>query len=144
MAKWYLVMEGHPLFAPKELPLALSCLLFLTFMPPRYCSQQSCVISEHKVAILGFRPSLYFIKTRFFQSQYFITHLIKQLTVPLSLFIPKYQLIAQSKSPLPSRVSVTVGLSCHSVDSAADSLRVHCGCQLEGRFASPTSVIKIS
>ena len=137
------------------------------FIPPRYCSQQSCVISGHKVSNPWFQAFIVFYENHVrpggveegerrahrpppaapppppASSPRFRTHLIKQLTVPLSLFIPKCQHIAQSKSPLPSRVSVTVRLPCYSSNSAADSLMVHCVCQREGRFVSPTSLIKI-
>lgn len=69
------------------------------------------------------------------------TFLIKQPTVSLSSFIPRYWYVSQSKPLFLQMSSVIARLSCHST---ADSLRGHQSSQREGSSASHTQCDTVS
>lgn len=123
--KLYLVMRGCPSFALKEPQLTqVASFSPLTFLLPKVCLSCAVLFQGAKKATLssGFIPENH----SFSQIQYFVTLLIKQPIVPLSLFIPGYWYIVHSKPHFPSRESTTARFSCHS---EADRLRAHHGSQ---------------
>lgn len=131
--KWYLVMEGCPCFALKESQLTPE---LLKFSPLTSCCLGICL--NRGVLLQGaqskqywvYAVSLCFMETRFSQSQYFITILIKQLTAPLSLLM----LAHSCKKPLSFPGGAPLWDCLTTLLTVAHNLRAHHGCQWEGKF----------